>query len=126
MVEDGYRLLHASWVTTARAWTSEIRAFVSPPVGDAYIYESFTRSETRGRGIYPFALFSICAELGRRRVARAWVGVEAGNAPSIRAITKGGFEPAFELSFHRSWGAVRMEEPTGPLAEQGFTMVKRT
>ena len=126
VVEDGSRFLHASWVTTARAWTSEIRAFISPPVGDAYIYESYTRPETRGRGIYPFALFSICAELGRQRATRAWVGVEAENAPSIRAITKAGFEHAFELGFRRSWGAVRRREPTGPLAEQGRTMVTAT
>ena len=126
VVEDESRFLHASWVTTARAWTSEIRGFVSPPVGDAYIYESFTRPETRGRGIYPFALLSICAELGRQRVARAWVGVEGDNTSSIRAITKGGFEHAFELSFHRSWGRVRVGEPTGPLAEQGRTMLTST
>ena len=125
VVEDGSRFLHASWVTTARAWTSEIRAFISPPVGDAYVYESFTRPETRGRGIYPFALISTCAALAEQRVARVWVGVEADNAPSIRAITKGGFENAFELRFQRAWGRAHVDEPTGPLAAQGRTMVTR-
>lgn len=125
VVEGDGRLLHASWVTTARAWTSEVRGFISPPVGDAYIYESFTHPETRGRGIYPFALTSICAELGRQHVARAWVGVEADNRSSIRAIAKGGFREAFELGFHRTWGRVRIDDPTGPLAAQGRTMVTR-
>lgn len=123
MVEDGSRFLHTSWVTSARAWTSEIRGFIAPPVGDAYVYESFTRPETRGRGIYPLALHSICTELGQQRVARVWVGVEADNTPSIRAIVKGGFQEAFDLTFHGSWGVIRVEEPTGPLAEQGRTMV---
>ena len=125
VVEDGVRFLHASWVTTARAWTSEIKAFISPPVGDAYVYESFTRPETRGRGIYPFALTSICAALADQRVARVWVGVEADNVASIRAIGKGGFENAFELGFQRAWGRVRVQEPTGSLAEQGRTMLTR-
>lgn len=123
MVDDGSTLLHASWVTTARAWTSEIRGYISPPVGDAYIYESFTRPETRGRGIYPFALFSICDELHRQRVDRAWIGVEADNAPSLRAIGKAGFEEAFQLSFRRRMGRVHVDRPTGPLAEQGRTMI---
>ncbi len=123
VVEDGSRFVHASWVTSARAWTSEIGAFIAPPVGDAYIYESFTRPETRGRGVYPFALNSICTELRRQRVARVWVGAEADNEPSLRAIDKGGFQEAFQLTFHRSRGVIRVEEPTGPLAEQGRTMV---
>lgn len=125
VVADGSTFLHASWVTSARAWTSEIRAYIAPPVGDAYVYESFTRPETRGRGIYPFALTSMCAVLAEQRVARVWVGVEAGNAPSIRAITKGGFQNAFEIGFRRAWGRVQVEEPTGPLAAQGRTMVAR-
>lgn len=124
VVDDGSMFLHASWVTTSRAWTSEIRGYISPPIGDAYIYESFTRPETRGRGIYPFALFSICAEVRQRRVGRAWVGVEAENVPSVRAITKAGFEQAFELSFHRRMGRVQIDDLRGPLAEQGRTMIR--
>ena len=125
MVDDGTTFLHASWVTTSRAWTSEIRGYISPPVGDAYVYESFTRPETRGRGIYPLALFSICAELAEQRVARVWVGVETDNTPSIRAISKAGFGEGFEFSFHRAFGRVRIGEITGPLAEQGRTMIPR-
>lgn len=124
VVDDGSTFLHASWMTTARAWTSEIRGYISPPLGDAYVYESFTRPETRGRGIYPFALLSICAELERRQVPRAWVGVEADNAPSIRAITKAGFEDAFEITFHRRLGRVQIDDLRGPLAEQGRTMIR--
>lgn len=123
VIDDGTRFLHASWVTTSRAWTSEIRACISPPVGDSYVYESFTRPETRGRGIYPFALLSICAQMAEQGVGRVWVGVEADNAASIRAITKAGFREAFELSFRRAWGRVHIDGVSGPLAEQGRTMI---
>ena len=118
------RLLHASWVTTSRAWTNEIRGYICPPVGDAYVYESFTRAETRGRGIYPFALSSIRAALAKEGLGRVWVGVEATNAPSIRAITKAGFEEAFEFGFSRRFGRVRVAPARGPLAEQGRTMIR--
>lgn len=111
------RLLHASWVTTGSAWTAELSAFISPPVGDAYIYESFTRPEARGRGIYPFALHNICAVLGEQGIQRAWIALEASNEPSRRAIAKAGFEPAFELRFRRRRRKVQVERPVGPLAD---------
>lgn len=117
LVESSGRLLHASWVTTGSAWTAELKTFVCPPDGDAYIYESFTRPETRGRGIYPFALRNICRVLAERDIGRAWIAVEATNAPSVRAITKAGFEPAFELAFHRRWLKVQVEAPSGPHPE---------
>ncbi len=119
------KVLHASWVTTSRAWTSEIRAFLVPPAGDAYIYESFTRADARGRGIYPFALGCIRAELAQRGSARAWVGVESDNERSIRAITKAGFVEAFEIRFRRRWGGVKIDPPSGPLAEAGPSFISR-
>lgn len=126
VVESRGRLLHASWVTTASAWTAELDAFVSPPPGDAYIYESFTRPEARGRGIYPFALHNICAELAARGVTRTWIAVEATNAPSIRAITKAGFDVAFELPFRRERGKVQLEPASGPRPELAESFVSET
>lgn len=122
LVESRGRLLHASWVTTASAWTAELNAFVSPPPGDAYIYESFTRPETRGRGIYPFALDNICADLAERGIPRAWIAVEATNAPSVRAISKAAFQPAFEIAFRRRRGKVQVDRPMGARAAlaEGF------
>lgn len=123
LVESRGRLLHASWVTTDSAWTLELDAFVSPPPGHAYIYESFTRPETRGRGIYPFALRNICADLAGRGIPRAWIAVEATNAPSARAISKAGFDVAFELPFHRRWGKVQVERAIGPRTEHAASFV---
>ena len=115
-VEDGDgELLHASWVTTGAAWTREIRAYVLPPPGDAYVYESFTTPEARGRGVYPFALAGICSWAVSEGVGRVWVAVESANAPSLRAITKAGFEPSYSMSYGRRLGRLTLviERPEG-------------
>jgi GNAT superfamily N-acetyltransferase len=114
LVLDDTTVLHSSWVTTAAAWTREVQRYFCPPAGEAYIYESFTRSEVRGRGIYPFALESICRLLASRGIRRVWVGVEDGNEPSLRAITKAGFEPGFEIRYRRRLGRLTVSGPEGP------------
>lgn len=110
-------ILHATWTTTDAAWTRELgRYFVTPP-GSAYIYESFTRPEARGLGLYPFALLGIGKELAARGIETLYVGVEVGNRSSLRAITKAGFEPAFSVRFRRRLGVVVVEDATGPRAD---------
>ena len=110
-------VLHASWTTSGAAWTREIqRLFVAPPKA-AYIYESFTRPEARGLGLYPLALMSIGEALATEGIERLFVGVEADNAPSLRAITKAGFEPAFSLRYRRRFGRLTIDEADGPKAE---------
>lgn len=113
LVSDGETLLHASWVTTAGAWTRELRAYLVPPAGDAYIYESFTRSDARGRGVYPFALAHILEWGASNGIARVWVAVEEHNPPSLRAVGKAGFQEAFRLPFSRSFGRLRIDAATG-------------
>ena len=126
VVTSEERFVHASWVTTAGAWTRELGRYVSPPPGDAYIYESFTRSEVRGRGVYPFALRNIAARLGEEGVEKLWVAVEKGNSPSVKAVTKAGFEVAFEIPFGRRFGKVWIDAPTGPLAEVALPFLSVT
>jgi GNAT superfamily N-acetyltransferase len=114
LVSDGETLLHASWVTTAGAWTRELRAYLVPPTGDAYIYESFTRADARGRGVYPFALAHILEWAAAAGIARVWVAVEEHNPPSLRAVAKAGFQEAFRLPFSRKLGRLRIGSATGP------------
>lgn len=109
LVHGGEALLHASWVTTSAAWTREIRAHVVPPPGDAYVYESFTHPDARGRGVYPFALAGICEWARGAGVPNVWVAVEEGNAPSFKAIRKAGFEPSFSMRYGRRLGRLRLE-----------------
>ena len=111
VVEMDGRLVHASWVTTTGAWTREIRAYLYPPPGHAYIYESFTLPSARGRGLYPFALTEICRAAVQRGLARVWVMVEADNNASLKAVTKAGFEAAFTISVVRRWGRLEVRLP---------------
>lgn len=113
VVEDAERVLHASWVTTGCAWTRELRSFVCGGPDDAYVYESFTRADARGRGVYPFALNEICRALAASGVGRLWVAVEAHNAPSLRAVGKAGFERTFDISYARRLGRLSLLLPEG-------------
>ncbi len=118
-------IVHATWVTTTAAWTRELRTYVVPPAGDAYVYESYTRVEARGRGAYPFALLHISSLLAGRGVSRVWVAVEAHNGPSLRAVAKARFEEAFDVRYRRRLGRLHVDPPTGRLAEIGARMVRR-
>jgi ribosomal protein S18 acetylase RimI-like enzyme len=109
LVRHGERVVHATWVTTTASWLRELRRYFRVPEGDAYVYESFTRADARGMGVYPFALTEICAALDAEGAQRVWVGVEHSNAPSLRAITKAGFEPSFEVHYARRWGRIRVQ-----------------
>lgn len=103
------RIVHASWVTSRAAWTRELRAYLRPPPGDAYIYESYTRPEERGRGVYRLALKTLTAELGRDGTRRAWIAAEAHNSSSLKAIAKAGFTETFRLSYRRTLGLFQLE-----------------
>ena len=125
LVETGGQIAHASWMTTSGAWTTELGSLVTPPAGSAYVYESFTDPALRGRGIYPFALSCICAELSSQGITEVWIGVEATNAPSVRAITKAGFKPAFSLDFRKRWRKLEVDAARGPRAETAGAMIHR-
>jgi hypothetical protein len=116
IVVAGDDILHASWVTRGAAWTREVRRYVVPRPGDAYVYESFTVTGARGRGIYPFALTGICMSLSQRDTTMLWVAIEDRNLASLRAVTKAGFEVQTEVSYSRRMGVttVRPPRPLGP------------
>jgi RimJ/RimL family protein N-acetyltransferase len=118
LVLEGDRCLHATWMTTLGAWTREIQRYFRPPEGDAYVYESFTRFDARGLGVYPFALVSIASWLDDRGIKRVWVGVDGHNESSFRAITKAGFSEAFEIYYRRRFGRIEVDEPVGELASE--------
>lgn len=124
IVEGEGKLLHSSWVTTSAAWTREIAMYLTPPEGDAYVYESFTRADARGRGIYPFALAGIVTALAEEGIRRVWVGVEATNLASQRAMDKAGFKEGFRVDFGRRLGRLWVGAPLGPEAEVGRAFLR--
>ena len=103
------KIVHSSWVTTRGSWVREVRRYFRPPAQDAYVYESFTRAEVRGRGVYPFALVHICKRLAAEGTHRVWVGVESSNQASQRAVAKAGFEPGFRVSYRRLMGLLKLD-----------------
>lgn len=107
------RIVHASWVTRSAAWTRELRAYLVPPPGDAYVYESYTAPPERGQGLYPFALTQICARLAAAGMGHLWVAVENRNVASLRAVAKAGFELALEIAYRRRFGRV-IVDPARP------------
>jgi RimJ/RimL family protein N-acetyltransferase len=124
LVVEGPRLLHASWVTLEGAWTRELRRWIVPPAKDAYIYESFTRQDARGRGAYPRALAGIATWAARAARDRLWVAVEADNPASLRAVEKAGFSPAFTIDYRRRWGRVAITRLAGDLENTGRLMIR--
>ncbi|MGH2791632.1 MAG: hypothetical protein ACRDJ0_11735 [Actinomycetota bacterium] len=108
LVSSGEKILHATWVTTRAAWTRELHGYFVVPPGDCYVYESFTRGDARGMGVYPFALKSICVWASAEELRRVWVGVEATNGPSLRAVGKAGFEPESSITFRRNVGRLEV------------------
>ena len=122
LVLGGTSIVHATWCTMTAAWTRELRGYLTPSSGHAYVYESFTRADARGRGIYPFALKSITYDLRAAGVDKVWVAADESNHASRRAITKAGFTPEFEIPYRRSWGRLRTGAP--PAGETGLGLVR--
>lgn len=108
VVQADSSFVHATWMTTGAAWTREVGGYLRPPCGHAYVYESFTRAEARGRGVYPFALKAIAAWLAWNGAEVVWVAVEASNRASARAVSKAGFEPRFRITYRRSLGRLEV------------------
>jgi ribosomal protein S18 acetylase RimI-like enzyme len=125
LVESDDRIVHATWVTTSGAWMRELQRYFLCPDGDAYIFESYTRPEVRGRGIYPLAIRSLAHALGAQGIARMWVGIEGHNPASLRAVTKAGFAEAFEIPYRRRLARLTVGEPSGPKAELGRGRIVR-
>ncbi len=108
---DRGHIVHATWVTTSAAWTSELGLYFCPPRGSAYLYESYTPPSARGQGLYTFALRTIGAALKDERVAAMWIGVPSDNRPSLRAVAKAGFEERFSARAERRFGRITVAMP---------------
>jgi GNAT superfamily N-acetyltransferase len=110
-VDLGGLLVHSSWVTTACAWTREVNGFFCAGPASAYVFESFTHPDARGKGVYPFALDGICSAIAGEEIETLWVAVESSNEPSLRAVAKAGFDESFRIGYHRKAGRVVVAVP---------------
>ncbi|MFN2524910.1 MAG: GNAT family N-acetyltransferase [Actinomycetota bacterium] len=108
LVEEGTRFLHSTWLTRAPVWMAETHRFVGPPSGSVYVFESYTRPEARGRGLFAFALGTISGDF---RDEDVWIAVSADNIPSLRAVEKAGFRSEFTIRVRRRLGGVWLHLP---------------
>jgi RimJ/RimL family protein N-acetyltransferase len=65
--------------------------------------------------VYPFALTGICEWARDTGAGNVWVAVEHGNAPSLKAIRKAGFEESYTIRYGRRLGRLTLvvEKPPG-------------
>lgn len=112
-VEMGGRLVHTSWVTGSSAWARELRMYVRPPAGHLYVFESFTRPEARGMGIWTFTLRALAAHAAKAGGGEIWVGVERGATPATTAVEHAGFSRAATVPWQRRWGAIKVGSVQG-------------
>lgn len=113
LAEKEGRIVHSSWVETRAAWVGEADRFFVVPAGDAYIYESFTRPEMRGQGVYPAVLRTIASRAETEGLRRLWIAAERTNLSSLKAIEKAGFVRSFEIGVRRRWGRTVVTVPPG-------------
>jgi GNAT superfamily N-acetyltransferase len=87
-------LLTFSWVSSTGATVEVLHAMVlRVPERSIYIWDGFTRPDQRSRGLHQHLLRRIV--LQHPDIDTAYVAVDVHNAPSIRALTKAGFQPLF-------------------------------
>jgi GNAT superfamily N-acetyltransferase len=65
----------------------------------AFLFNFYTLSEHRGRGLYPALLLAIRRVLGREHITDFVVAVLDRNLASIRGIEKAGFLPIAQISY---------------------------
>lgn len=111
MVWKGGHIVHATWVTTSAAWTSELGLYFCPPVGSAYLYESYTPPSARGQGLYTFALRAIGAHLGEEGMQTMWIGVPSDNPASLKAVRNAGFEESFRARANKRLARISIDIP---------------
>ena len=116
--DDCYAILDASgevgsfvWMASGRGiYVEELGRELWVPKSVAYLYEAFTFSELRGRGLFSELLGGVLVSAGRRchdapDRCEAWV--RRSNKSSIRAFEKSGFE-IYESFFFAAVGSVRL------------------
>ncbi len=86
------------WVATSSARIGELNASFALPPTDRYLWNFFTLSAFRGRGIYPRLLDAIVAAESADG-ERFWVAWAPENHASGFGIRKAGFTAVAELSF---------------------------
>jgi ribosomal protein S18 acetylase RimI-like enzyme len=84
------RLVHASWVTTRAASIPELRAMLVPRPDEAYVYDSFTLPDVRGRAVQPAVSAEILRWARARGLRRLLFYVRGSSPSALRIVRKMG------------------------------------
>lgn len=88
----GKDLAHTSWVAVQDKANIDPIASKMHYQEQAYIGASATKPAYRGLGLYPYTLCQICKVLEEAGKQRVVISTTGDNRPSIKGITKAGFE----------------------------------
>ncbi|MEX1161438.1 MAG: GNAT family N-acetyltransferase [Balneolaceae bacterium] len=80
------------WVASKELFIDSLNYNFPLEEGEFFIFACYVPKENRGQGIYPEMLREILNDGIKRGKERAYIGVSAANAGSIRGIEKAGFE----------------------------------
>lgn len=105
------------WLSTGPEWIGELELEIKPGAGEAYIWNCFTLSHHRRRGVLRALLAGIRAQAQADGLKRVWIGSVA--IPAERAFGPSGFSPALAMTsttiaaFH--WLQVRPAAGADPI-----------
>ncbi len=83
------------WLSTGPEWIGELELEIKPGAGEAYIWNCFTLSHHRRRGVLRALLAGIRARAQSDGMRKVWIGSVA--IPAERAFGPSGFKPALEF-----------------------------
>ena len=84
------------WLSTGSEWIGELELEITPGAGEAYIWNCFTLSQHRRRGVLRALLAGIRARAQSEGMNRVWIGSVA--IPAERAFGPSGFNPALAMT----------------------------
>jgi ribosomal protein S18 acetylase RimI-like enzyme len=86
-------VVSACWATTQPAWSEYLACEIAVAAGEVFMFDAFTQSEYRGRGIAPALCAQQLIHYAQAGLCRATRAVLPENVPAWRAHAKAGFRP---------------------------------
>lgn len=87
------RLVASSWAASTGAWMHYLACEVQVASDEVYIYDSFTRSDCRGRGVSPAIGIEMLHHFRAAGYRRAVRTISPENRASLQAVGKTGYRP---------------------------------
>lgn len=99
------------WAATRECWIGEIDDRLQIQPGEVYLYDAYTRSDWRGKRIYPHLIGRAVRHFKTRSWARAMIFATRRNAASMRSIVRCGFDRYATVRYRNlmGWRSWKME-----------------